>query len=58
MAIQSNSANDRKRTPDEKTFNQAPKVFSKATLAVIAVALVLLIIATLLISGFFSFPGS
>jgi uncharacterized membrane protein len=57
MAIQNNDANDRKRTPDEKSFNQAPKIFSKATLAVIAVGIVLLIIASLLISGFFSSPA-
>jgi hypothetical protein len=38
-------------------MTRAPKVFSKATLAVVGVAILFLIIASLLFSGFFSSAG-
>jgi hypothetical protein len=57
MANQVNSGSDRTPTPDEQSLNRAPKVFSKATLAVIGVALLFLIIAGVLFSGFFSSGG-
>jgi hypothetical protein len=57
MANQINAENDRTPTSDEESFNSAPKVFSKATLGVIAVAIIFLIIASLLFSAFFSSAG-
>ena len=57
MADQANRESDRTQTPDEQSLTRAPKVFSKATLAVIGVALVFLIIASFLFSGFFSSAG-
>ncbi|HEX8636901.1 MAG TPA: hypothetical protein VF692_02475 [Pyrinomonadaceae bacterium] len=57
MANQANSGSDRTPTPDEQSMTRAPKVFSKATLAVVGVAILFLIIASLLFSGFFSSAG-
>lgn len=57
MDNQANIRSDRTPTPDEQSLNRAPKVFSKATFAVIGVALLFLIIASLLFSGFFSSAG-
>lgn len=54
MADQANTGRDRTPTPDERSTTRAPKVFSKATLAVIGAALIFLIIASFLFSGFFS----
>ena len=54
MADERNAGSDRTPTPDELSLNRAPKGFSKATLAVIAVALVFLIIASFLFSSFFN----
>ena len=54
MANHTNADADRTTTPDENAFNRAPKVLSKATLAVVGVALLFLIIAGLLFSSFFN----
>lgn len=57
MTDQSNDKSDRTPTPDEQSFNQAPKVLSNTTLAVAAVAVLFLIVAGLLFAGFFSTGG-
>ena len=48
--------NQPNRTPtaDERSFNEAPKVFSKATLLLVGAAILFLIIAAALYSSFFS----
>ena len=54
MADQSNRESNRTPTPDEQSLTRAPQVFSKATLAVVGVALLFLIVAGVLFSGFFN----
>ncbi|MCU1290210.1 MAG: hypothetical protein JWN60_2439 [Acidobacteria bacterium] len=52
MADHLNTESERTATPDESAYNQAPGNFSKATLAVIGVAILFIIIATVMFSGF------
>ena len=54
MANDTNAGSERTATPQEQSFNEAPKSFSKATLIVGVIALLFIIIASILFSGFLS----
>lgn len=56
MADDMNTGNDRTATPNERSLNEAPAIFSKITIAVAAVAILFLIIAGLLLSRFLGNP--
>ncbi len=56
MADDTNPRSDRTATPNERSLNEAPAIFSKATIAVAGVAILFLIIAALLLSSFLRNP--
>ena len=56
MADDMNTRSDRTATPNERSLNEAPAIFSKTTIAVAGVAILFLIIAALLLSSFLRNP--
>lgn len=54
MADNTNARSERTASPDEKSFSEAPAIFSKVTLAVIGVTILFILIAAIAFSGFLS----